>query len=477
MIEKVFREILEEKMIHFYWQFPVTIQNVFVSLRGWTLRHTRYSGAYWTTLRFLLNSQKWDKEKMEQYQLSTLKKTLLYAKETTSYYREIMGKLNLHPEDLQSPSDLKQLPILERHHIRDYLTFLLSGSIKKKDIVFLRTSGTSGSPILFGVDKEAFAVNNAFIMRHLIWAGFKPGEWRITIYGRKIVPPRLATPPFWRINYPGKQFLLSIYHLSYSTLPYYLDFLKEHQGLLLEGYPTALYLLAQYLYSRGEKVHMKAIYTTGEPLYPHMRQIIEEVFQTSIFDGYGFGEMGGLIQQCEFGSYHQISEYGVLEILDDEGKECAPGQVGYLVWTGFINKAMPLIRYRVGDLGSWSTEKCPCGRPYPCVELIGMRSGDYLYLPDGRILTPRALSIVVHSIENISTAQFVQSSPSHIDLYIVPLPAFNENDKKTLLSKVKEIISPMSVDLQITDKPIFIGSRGKIPLIIQKWKKQQLTNT
>jgi hypothetical protein len=106
-----------------------------------------------------------------------------------------------------------------------------------------------------------------------------------------------------------------------------------------------------------------------------------------------------------------------------------------------------------------------------------MRSSDYLYLPDGRLLSSRALSIAVHSIESISTAQFVQSSPSHIDLYVVPLPTFNENDKRTLLSKVKEIISPMNVDLKITDKPLFIGSRGKIPLVIQKWKKQQLTNT
>src|SRR5207247_939536 len=104
-------------------------------------------------------------------------------------------------------------------------------------------------------------------------------------------------------------------------------------------------------------------------------------------------EKVGYILECAAGTYHQLTEYGVLEVVDDAGAPVPRGSEGHLAWTGLVNHAMPLIRYRIGDEGALAADgRCACGVTYPAVIPTLTRSGDSLRLAGGHRVSPRLLN-------------------------------------------------------------------------------------
>jgi phenylacetate-CoA ligase len=114
---------------------------------------------------------------------------------------------------------------------------------------------------------------------------------------------------------------------------------------------------------------MKMVYSTGEPVSDQNRNDIEKAFSCKLYDAYGMTEQVGLIQECERGGHHLITDYGLLEILDDRHRPVGADTEGNWVWTGLESDSMPLIRYKIGDRGIWNPKiKCECGRSYPLVD-------------------------------------------------------------------------------------------------------------
>src|ERR1700683_4379390 len=120
-------------------------------------------------------------------------------------------------------------------------------------------------------------------------------------------------------------------------------------------------------------------------------------------------EYCGLIQQCENGEMHLPVECGFLEILDEADCPVLGDEEGYFVWTGFLNRAMPLIRYRIGDRGRWETgAPCACGRSFPLVVPTITRESDVLRCPDGRLFSPRALNQLLKHSDSLRSCQFIR---------------------------------------------------------------------
>jgi phenylacetate-CoA ligase len=161
-----------------------------------------------------------------------------------------------------------------------------------------------------------------------------------------------------------------------------------------------------------------------------------------------------------------ISDYGALEVLDDEGNALPPGEEGNLVWTGFTNMTMPLIRYRIGDKGMWEkAAQCPCGRPFPLVHPTITREGDYLIAPDGRILSPRAINQLLKERASFRFCQFVQQAKDTVEIRIVPGEGNAVKEAREVKGGLEGILGRgASVAVRFTDKPLQ-RENGKIPLI------------
>ncbi len=132
--------------------------------------------------------------------------------------------------------------------------------------------------------------------------------------------------PFWRHNPAWNQVMFSSLHLSEQNLEHYVRALREFGVEALEAYPTSAYILARFLEARNEHLPLKAVMTTGEPLFPEERRVIEERFCTKVFDQYAEAERVVFTCECERHEGHHIyEEYGITEFLNDARRAGAGG--------------------------------------------------------------------------------------------------------------------------------------------------------
>jgi phenylacetate-CoA ligase len=127
---------------------------------------------------------------------------------------------------------------------------------------------------------------------------------------------------------------------------------------------------------------LKGVLAISEQLTPDMRAHVERSFAVPVHQNYGLNEIGIVAGRCEAGRYHVHSEHCLVEIVGDDGRPTAPGEIGRLVVTGLSNLAMPLIRYDADDLARAVDGPCACGRTLPSFGDIVGRYSRLAFLPE-----------------------------------------------------------------------------------------------
>jgi phenylacetate-CoA ligase len=446
-----------------YDRMPYPLQNALTSARGWFLTRNRYARGMHALLKELRTHEKWNVDEMTSYQTQALQKIVDHARTSVPFYSQYPVM------KLKAPEDIASYPVLTRDVVRENADLLVSRTQEHADCIRVGTTGTTGASLRVSY-REAVAQRNwAFHMRRWAWAGVKPLTPRVTLFGSRVVPPDRTEPPYWTHNVPERQILMSIFHMSESTAPHYIDFLRGQRGKVLEGFPSVLSILSDFILKRGETIPMRAVFTDGEPLYPFLRESIEQAFETRAFDLYGNTELCGLIHECEAGRMHALPDYSYLEILDGNDQPVEHGKEGFLVWTGFINDTMPLIRYRIGDRGCWNQgETCTCGRAFPLVVPTITRDSDLLHCPDGRVFSPRALNQSLKGTRSLRFCQLIHDQLGHVVVRGVASDAAAFEDVMNVRKNLQKIFGKqMTVSATLADSPI-VRAGGKIPLIIQE---------
>jgi phenylacetate-CoA ligase len=251
-----------------------------------------------------------------------------------------------------------------------------------------------------------------------------------------VVPFRATEPPFWRRDYSLNQTLFSLYHMNPRNLPAYVDAVHVAEATYAQGYPSSLHLIARALLDAGRplpKGRLKAVFTSSETVLSTQRAAIEAAFGAPLCDRYGASEFAVSMTGCTAGRLHVDMEYCIVEV---EPQERGPGWVrGPLLVTGFANHATPLLRYRIGDIGTRLEAPCPCGRAGDVFESIDGRIEDYVVTPDGRALG--RLDHVFKSLVDIAEAQIVQTAADRIVVFVVPQPSYGEASERTLLRELR----------------------------------------
>ena len=161
-----------------------------------------------------------------------------------------------------------------------------------------------------------------------------------------------------------------------------ISFINSFKPKLIVGYPSALNFMADYLAKNPKilKYKTNAIISAGEMIYDFQRSNIEKYFQTIVFNRYGCREVGHIASEClVHEGLHYDAERLIIEVVDDNGEICPANTVGNIVITDLNNYVFPLIRYKIGDLGSLSDEKnCKCGCTLPKINKIEGRSFDII---------------------------------------------------------------------------------------------------
>lgn len=245
--------------------------------------------------------------------------------------------------------------------------------------------------------------------------------------------------------------VVSSYHLTPENIPRIVDRMARFRPKFLEGYPSALYVVARWMEENGHPTTLQpqTILTTAETLHDYQRHTIEKVFCVHVHNYYGSSESAPLITECEEGSLHINPESGIFEFLRPDASDATPGEPAEMIVTSFATRAMPLIRYRIRDAAILDTDElCACGRHMPRVKSIIGRMDDMLYTRDrgwvGRL--SQAVKVFPGSIRE---AQIIQYDIDSIIIRLVPDPElFEESHLEPLYEDLRNRLGNV-VKLQI----------------------------
>jgi len=322
---------------------------------------------------------------------------------------------------------LREWPILDKQTVAAAPEKFLSDAFPRHRLQSQQTSGTTGTPLTVRYSAECHQMEMAFRWRHKAWGGVPFLSRSAYLSGHPVVPADQTKPPFWRVDYLEKRLLCSSYHFTPQNLPYYMEALSLFAPDFIHGYPSSLYVLAQFVTENGlRSLRPHAVFTASETLLEFQRALIERAFAAPVFNWYGTTEMTCNIVECACGSLHYRTDYGLLELLDD----------GDMVATGLINRAMPLIRYRAGDVATTLAGECDCGCAFPLIERIEGRVESYIRTPDGRYLG--RLDHIFKGIEHVREAQIVQRQLDEVVLRIVRADGYSAGDEKGILSQARQ---------------------------------------
>jgi phenylacetate-CoA ligase len=394
------------------------MQELLLSGLGLARSTLREGSAFKTQLADVERTQWFNPDELRVLQLERLKSSLIHAQNNVPYWRERFTEWRFDPRGLQKLSDLALLPELKKQDVFNNGPRMLNE--KHRGPRFSgSTSGTTGMSLTGWRDLASINRENAFVWRQLHWAGLKLGDRRVWMRGDKIVPSSQTKPPFWRHNRGEHQLMMSSYHLSEANADAYLEAIKAYDPVVIQGYPSAVLLLARHLVNKGERFKgksLRGVVTSSETVTDEHRQLVDKAFGCHIYDWYGSMERMTAIGTCEHGRYHLMSDYSYTELIQQDDGSCE------VIGTTFDNKLMPWVRYRLGDKIVLADEgkTCACGRHFPVIDHIVGRVEDYILAPDGRHIF--MMSNVLDHIPNLVEGQVRQDQLGEIKVIVVLKP-------------------------------------------------------
>ena len=450
-----------------YDKAPTPVQNLMTMAYGHVLRRQRYGAIYQRELAFLQHHDRQPAQLLRIVQQQRLRELVSHAIRHVPHYRDLAQREGFQAADINLDTLDELFPILDRAQVRAEPDRFVSDAFSRRQTTIASTSGTSGSPLHVIRSKTALQQNYAFFARFLNWHGLSPFSRSATFAGRTLVSSAKIEPPFWRRNPAMNDLQFSSYHISSDTISAYLQELARFQPEYIDAYPSAILALAKGLLAHDEATLIRpvAVITSSETLLPSQRAIIEEALDCFIRDQYGSVEMAMFVGQCEHGTYHAAPEYGLLEFTPEPSAE--DSKLMSVITTGFLNLAMPLIRYRIGDLVEPGDETlCACGRAGTTIRSITGRLDDVIKTPDGRSIG--RLGPVFKEASEILECQIVQTAINQIEVHAVPVPGCGLDPAGPIVAGLKaRLPHTMAISVKLVPR-IERGSNGKLRTVVSK---------
>jgi phenylacetate-CoA ligase len=460
-----------------YARSPRWVQNLMVSVQGFIHNRRRWDLLLGRELlRALLESQWWDEERFREFQNAALRAHLRLAADQVPYYRNLFRSEGIDPADIRTTEDLTRLPLLEKDVVRKQPAAFLRGGRPLPSWNRLFTSGTTGSPLALYSSRESFTRVWSFVFRLRTWAGLSDPVFprRAQFTGRDIIPPGCTVPDgvYWRRNVPANTLLFSSTHISGATVPHYAWALRTFRPEVVEGYPSAIVAVARLARRLTlELPRPRAIIVSAESLFDEDRREIEAAFGCPVFNQYASSDTAAFISQCEAGSMHINPEFGICEVLNDQGKPANPGEPGEVVATSFCNQEQVFIRYRIKDeVIAGPAEPCRCGRRMPRVTAVTGRIDDTLFVSERGFVG--RLDPCFKGVEGIVEAQIVQETLDHITVSLVPNAGYDNRVQAVLVANLrKKLGDAVTISVQRVSH-IPRGPNGKFRSVVSRCTRE-----
>ena len=346
--------------------------------------------------------------------------------------------------------DLTRLPTMNKCDARDNVEQLVWREAPG-GVFQYTTGGSSGEPLIFYFGRSRQAADAAGRLRARRWWGLNPGEREVYLWGAPVElskTDRIKTLRDRLVN----QLLLNAFEMSPARMDEYLTAIQAWNPKAIYGYASSLALIAAHAESCGVKLKLPAlrvVNATGEPLFPHQRELIERVFEVPVAVEYGARDAGLMALQSPDGTLLTMDETHIIEVLDAAGN---PADEGEAVITSLVSEAQPFIRYRTGDVVRRSGKTDPGGRGLTVLDTVVGRQTDFIVAADGRIMHALAVIYVLRAIPGVGQFKLIQHTVDQMEVQVVPAAGWNEAAREAVVQGLRARLGgTLNVNLKLLD--------------------------
>lgn len=415
----------------------------------------RYNPVFYRSVRQLLSEM----ESMSFSDRRTLSENLR---------ERVLGWGQAIPAYPSSSKSLSDWPILEKEELR-----LNQAHYRNKKVFSIpgATGGTTGVPIRLWRSLGSVAAEQAFFDHILTPLSIRCRTARIArLCGDDVKDPSDRTPPFGKKTQYGKRLILSSKHVSAETASWYANALKSFTPDILLAYANSAVFLARHCLEQRLKVKVPIVISSSEILYPSGRELIEQAFDAHIIEQYGSAERVIFSVSYQPGQFYFNPAYGDVELQPVDGSAPAGFGRAEVIATGYWNKAMPLIRYRLGDSVLFpdnytkeDLERVSLGLKPICA--VEGRDKAFLLSPRGEEIS---LITLPWETTNIIRMQVIQERVDYVLIKVVPEREFSASDRDRLIQMArKKFPADMQLEIEVVKQLEKLPS-GKVPYIIRK---------
>ena len=423
-------------------------------------------------LGFFKRSSLWSQEQIQNWQFQKLWEIVDYAYRHVPFYHSLYKSIGFEPGDLKSLKDFEALPCISKEMIKENEQLLCSDQSANMEYRVDFTGGSTGQPMRFLIDDELYQREDAAYRFYWKTTGFSDGEKCIVLRGKKICSQ--DNKKIYEYNRFWNYMYLDSFYITPDYFQMYRDAIQSFNARFIQAYPSSLCLLAR-LYSMAQKEAPKFqnIYLSSENVYPEQIEMIERVFRPDhIYNQYGHSEKVLLgLQMLDGKALGIMPQYGFLELIDEGGAVIRKeSELGEIVGTSF-SKVFPFIRYKTGDMTSYSMEKTEdYMRYWQKINYIEGRLHEFIHTKDKRKVSICTVGGAhIKELNSVLDMQYEQFKEGELILNVVenPRQTLSEEDKKTIQRKYEDLFEKQ-IQCQIkTVSTIERTGRGKKVMLVQ----------
>lgn len=321
------------------------------------------------------------KDIKDALQLERLQETLSRAYHNVPHYRRLFQSHGIDPEDVRSLDDLSTLPFTYKTDLRDNYPYDMFAVSLSEVVRIHSSSGTTGKPTVVGYTRRDLNTWSELMARSLTSGGASRHDVIQNAYGYGLFTGGLG------FHYGGEKIGASIIPISGGNTDRQVMIMKDYGSTILACTPSYALFLAETLEDLGikpEELKLRVGIFGAEPWSENMRREIESRLKIKALDIYGLSEIigpGVAVECLEQQGLHVMEDHFIVEVIDPATGEVLPeGERGELVFTSLTKEALPIIRYRTGDISRIIPEACACGRTLRRIGRIQGRTDDMLII-------------------------------------------------------------------------------------------------
>ncbi len=340
-----------------------------------------------------------DRKELTRLQNERLKETVERVYSSVPFYRDKLEEAGVHPDTFKGLDELTKLPFTRKKDLREHYPFGLF-AVKQEEVVRLHaSSGTKGKPTVVGYTRKDLDHWSEVCARAIMTAGGRAGDVFHNAYGYGLFTGGLG------VHYGAERLGLTTVPVSGGNRSRQVLLIEDFRPRGIAGTPSFILALGEAMIEAGKDPRATSLeygIFGAEPWTEEMRQALEEMWDIQAVDIYGLSEVigPGVAIECwqSKDGLHIAEDHFLVEVIDPEsGEPVKEGEVGELVFTTLTKEAMPVIRYRTGDLASICRERCRCGRTHVRMSRIKGRIDDMLII--------RGVNVFPSEIEPMVLAQ------------------------------------------------------------------------